>query len=167
MFMRKIFILILFTAFIAACGSSTDSSDGVAMMSDDGSAPVAEPVVEERNVTREFFGQKGNLWKPAADGHSSGAGNLVVLFGSHHSKQFERCRVKKTDGTLADLLCINDQPWTQVPFSCFSNGNRQTWRATFPCSQVSQVRVSCLRGGNEWVFTVPDAQKGGVCSRFG
>lgn len=129
---------------------------------------VDEAPVEENPITDiQFFGQNGNLYKPRGDDHGAGGGNLVVLLSSQYTVEFERCEIRLRSGQVAQLRCINDQPWTQIPYSCFSNGNRQTWRADFKCSDVAEVSVTCREEKQEIVFTVPERQRGQVCSRFG
>ena len=125
------------------------------------------PEIENPIVVTEFFGQEGNLYKPTSDDHGAGQGNLVFLASAKFARQFESCSIKKSDGSTAALLCINDQPWTQIPFSCFSNGNRQTWRASFGCAEAGEVKVTCKDLNQEVVFTVPEEQRGFVCNRFG
>ena len=120
-----------------------------------------------RMVVEQTFGTEGNLWKPKSDGHSSGAGNLVVLFSSKFTSEFNSCEVRLNDGSTSQLICINNQSWTHVPFSCFSNGGRQTWRANFTCGKASGVEVLCKTDELDYVFTVPPAARAAVCSRFG
>lgn len=131
----------------------------------------SEIVQEDQSITKvvieESFGVEGSLWKPVSDGHSSGSGNLVILLTSRYATQFDSCEVPLNDGTIGQLICINDQPWTHVPFSCFSNGGRQTWRANFRCSSAARVEATCKSGTTEVKFTVPAAQLSQVCTRFG
>lgn len=152
---RLILILLLLTPSITACGGS--SNDEV----------IVEEVTPEPTIAKstQMFGQSGNLWKPAGDSHGGSPGSLVVLLSSQFTKQFDNCEVQTTDGQTAQLLCINDQEWTQIPFSCFTNGNRQTWRANFKCSNAAQVRVVCRDTTQEVTFTVDEARRNQVCSR--
>lgn len=161
------------------CGDGSDDttfgpSNQEAEMDGDSSGDSVSDTETETETDTEmetsqtfFFGEGGNLWKPEADPVSSGAGNLVVLFDSMFNPEFDGCQVKKTSGEVAPLICINDQPFTQIPFSCFSNGNRQTWRASFPCEEAAEVLVTCQLGSDSYVFTVSEAARGQVCSRFG
>lgn len=153
---------------LSACGDDTDDSslDDVSSVDD---VVDTGTLADTGAITRstEFFGNNGNLWKPVADETSVGAGNLVVLFSSSFRSQFDRCEVQRNDGTTAQLRCIDDQPFTQIPFSCFSNGNRQTWRADFRCGSAAAVSVTCFDANQEVTFTVPEGQRGNVCSRFG
>ena len=126
-------------------------------------ATVGNPLV----TSTQLFGSGGNLYKPVSDADALGAGNLVVLFDSSFTNQFESCSIPLADGTTGNLSCIDDQPFTQIPFSCFSNGNRQTWRANFRCEAVGSVVVTCLDFNQEVIFTAPAGQTGAICSRFG
>lgn len=159
---KKILNLFLLatTLILSSCGSS-GSGDGA----DSGEIPDVE--LSNPIVVRETFGEDGNLWKPASDGHSSGAGNLVVLLSAKFTKQFESCSIKKNTGETEQLICINDQPWSHVPFSCFSNGGRQTWRANFKCWEAGEVKVTCKDTNQEVVFAAPAGQGGAICNRFG
>ena len=153
--MKNIIISLLLLVLMSACGSSSSGGDSGNMETDN-------PIVE-----RQLFGQNGNLYKPSADPKSSGAGNLVVLLGQQFTTRFNSCEIKLASGEVAQLLCIDNEDWTQVPFSCFSNGNRQTWRANFTCDKVAEVLVTCRDAMQEVVFTVPDELRGLVCNRFG
>ncbi len=158
----KITTYIFFLSLLSACGSS--GGDGSI---DD---PFGEtPVSEAPNliVSTQFFGENGNIYKPQSDDKGAGQGNMVVLFSASFTTQFESCSIRKSNGEIAPLLCINDQPWTQIPFSCFSNGNRQTWRANFSCNEVGEVKVTCKDMNQEVVFTVPESARSFVCTRFG
>lgn len=153
----QILAIVFIATSIWACGGSDEEL----------STPVPEIVTPDPVVrSTDSFGERGNLWKPRADEHSPAPGNLVVLLSAEYSAQFDSCEVTLGNGTVAQLICINDQPWTQTPFSCFSNGNRQTWRGMFKCSEVAEVKVTCRRVGHEVVFSVPDSNRGQVCSRF-
>ena len=140
-----------------------ESSSAASSSAESQQATVTNEIVR----STQFFGQNGNLYKPVSDADSIGAGNLVVLFSSSFTRQFESCDIVAADGTRRGLTCIDDQPFTQIPFSCFSNGNRQTWRANFRCEDVGAILVTCLDFNQEITFTVPDGQQGSVCSRFG
>lgn len=165
--LSSLFVLLL----LAGCGSSSDDSTGDTELASDsdvaGEAALDAPVVEEPAPERHYFGQNGNLWKPSGDDHGAGGGNLVVLFSSQFSEQFDSCEVATVSGEVAQLRCINDQPWTQIPYSCFSNGNRQTWRANFKCSHAADVFVTCYRDGRPTEFAAPDQWRNNVCSRIG
>ncbi len=143
--------------------ASTNISSGTVSNPESSQASVSNPLVS----STQFFGRNGNVYKPVSDTDASGGGNLVVLFSSSFTRQFESCNIVMADGSTRGLSCINDQPWTQIPFSCFSNGNRQTWRADFKCSSVGSVLVRCLDFNQEITFTVPSGQQGNVCSRVG
>ena len=156
--MKTLNLISLFLAcsLLIACGGGSSKSSSNVPAEDDGIAR-----------STEVFGQDGNLYKPRADGHSSGAGNLVVLLGAKFTTQFDSCEIMLNTGEIAQLICINNEEWTQVPFSCFSNGNRQTWRANFTCDAVGEVRVVCRDATREVTFVAPDPFIGSVCSRFG
>lgn len=155
----RILLTLASLVFISCGGGGGGGDEPIAELSETDLNPVA--------VSTEYFGSDGNLYKPVADAISSGAGNLVVLFSAKYSKQFERCETRLKDGSIAQLTCINNQPWTHIPYSCFANGNRQTWRANFTCWDVAEVSVTCYDFNQEITFTVPDEQKSQICSRFG
>ena len=115
----------------------------------------------------DFFGSDGNLYKPVADEDSVGSGNLVILLSSSYTEQFDSCTIQTITGETAELFCLDDAPFTQIPFSCFSNGDRQTWRANFTCDQVATIDVICRSSTQEVRFTVPETQMAQVCTRFG
>lgn len=148
---------------IAANQNTVSQASSIGTNAESSQASVSNPLVS----STQFFGRNGNIYKPVSDTDASGDGNLVVLFSSSFTRQFESCNIVMADGSTRGLTCINDQPWTQIPFSCFSNGNRQTWRADFRCSAVGAVLVRCLDFNQEITFTVPDGQQGNVCSRVG
>ena len=153
---KLIFILsfLLITSFLFACGG--------------GSSGTEEIVQEEIGVAKstEFFGTGGNLYKPRSDESGAGQGNLVVLLDAKFTKQFDNCEVVTNTGATEQLHCINTEEWTQIPFSCFSNGNRQTWRANFRCGTMSDVKVVCRNPEREVTFVAPDHLRGSVCSRI-
>lgn len=155
----RLLLSLLLLLTLMACGGSNDDSVDEATATTSSSSSLS-------SVETHYFGQNGNLWKPAGDEHGGSPGNLVVLFSAQFNNQFDSCQVTLVDGSTAQLICINDQPWTQVPYSCFTNGDRQTWRATFGCSHVAEVKVICHIGTAEYIFTVPDTYLGSVCSRF-
>lgn len=150
-------ISILLGLFQTSCGGGSGSENSTETITP--SNPIAQSI--------QLFGQGGNIWKPEADAISSGAGNLVVLFDQQFSTRFDTCEVTLADGSIAPLICIDFEPWTQIPFSCFSNNNRQTWRAGFKCDAVTKVEVVCRDINQEVTFTVPDELKSFVCNRFG
>lgn len=156
--MKKLTIL-LFAILMSACNSATTDEENNIIDDPETENPIAK--------STETFGVDGNLWKPRGDETASGAGNLVVLFSSKFRRAFDSCEVPLRSGGTAQLRCVDDQPWTEIPYSCFTNGNRQTWRANFKCSDAAQVRVVCRDPNQEVTFTVPEAQRGAVCSRFG
>ena len=143
------------------CGGSS-GGDGDSVSEEMTTEEVANPIAR----TTEFFGAEGNLYKPRSDITGAGAGNLVVLFSSKFTQEFNSCETTLNTGEVAQLICINTEEWTQVPFSCFSNGNRQTWRANFKCEAMAEVKVTCFDDNQEIDFTVPEAQRGQICSRF-
>ncbi|MCB0319750.1 MAG: hypothetical protein KDD60_02420 [Bdellovibrionales bacterium] len=153
--------------FLFGC---TDAGSDSEPADDSGGVITISPDIQSDNPIAqrsEIFGQDGNLWKPRSDDHASGAGNLVVLLSSKYRTQFETCEVELSNGERRDLTCVNDQPWTHIPYSCFSNGARQTWRANFQCHQAKSVRVVCRDALQEVTFKAPTGQQSQVCSRFG
>lgn len=151
--------ILLTAAGCADGGGDSTTGDGVPLAGD--------PAPTNPIASRQFFGEGGNLYKPVSDGHSSTPGNLVVLLSAQFTTQFDSCEARKNTGEVEQLICINDQPWTHVPYSCFSNGGRQTWRASFKCHEMAEVKVVCRDANQEVTFTVPDAQLGQICTRFG
>ena len=152
----KIFITLLFSITRVACGCSG------------GGGEESEPLPSNPIATsQENFGENGNLYKPRSAEDSAGGGNLVVLLSPKFNVQFDSCEIVKRDGQVSPLICINDQPWTHVPFSCFSNGGRQTWRASFPCEEANKVLVVCRDFTQEVTFTFPEALRGQICTCFG
>lgn len=153
-------VVAAFSLMFASCGSSGGG----------GEEESTEAVVLEETITKafeEYFGVEGNLWKPRSDDHSSSPGNLVVLLSSKYTTRFDTCEIPLNDGTTAQLLCIDTESWTHTPYSCFSNGGRQTWRASFGCSKAARIEVVCRDSDKEVVFTVPFGQEGRICERFG
>lgn len=156
-------LLILITiSFFTACGGGSDSGDSF-----EGTSSDVVDLTSTVSRFTEFFGAGGNLYKPSSDPHGSGGGNMVVLLDASYSTRFDTCEIPLNTGEVAQLHCIDTEEWTQIPFSCFSNGNRQTWRGDFKCSSVGEITVTCRDSGREVVFTVPDEVKGHICTRFG
>lgn len=108
----------------------------------------------------EVFGENGNLWKAVSD---TRGGNLVLLFDSKFCQEFDRCRVFRTNGELEDLTCTKDQ-FTQTPFSCFTNPDRQTWRADFKCQSAREVYALCTGAGVQVEFIARPGESSQVCS---
>lgn len=146
---------ILLAIILTSCAS--DGHDKIVI--EEEANPIARSV--------QFFGQGGNLWKPVGDDHGAGAGNLVVLLDASFTKRFDSCEIVLNTGETRQLTCIDTVEWTHTPYSCFANGNRQHWRADFKCSSARAVEVVCRDFNQEITFTVPDEQKGHLCSRFG
>jgi hypothetical protein len=160
--MKKLLIL-LPLCFIISCGGGSGSEDDLV-----NAGEVLSEVIEDNPIVKtQFFGDGGNLYKPKADAHGAGAGNLVILADASFTRQFESCSIKLNTGEISQLYCINDQPWTQIPYSCFSNGNRQTWRANAKCEDVAEVKVTCKDLNQEIVFTVPEEVRNRICWRHG
>lgn len=156
-----LFLTLLSVCLLNACshgGGGDDTGDGPAA----GIPEIGNPIVQT-----QIFGENGNLYKPRSAEDSAGTGNLVVLLSPQFTTQFDSCEIRKSNGEIGQLICINDQPWTHVPFSCFSNGNRQTWRANFRCDEVAEVKVTCRDFQQEVIFAAPAGQTGSLCTRFG
>lgn len=135
---NKVFELTL-TAFLLivclSCGGSGTTTEGTGA-----------------NLVFEDFGIGGNLYKPVSDETGAGGGNVVVLFDSKFNQEFESCTLSLADGTAHNLSCLKAE-FTEVPFSCFSNGDRQTWRAGVRCEEVSDNPiVQCELAGTSYVF---------------
>lgn len=148
----------------AGVNSDPESSEDDELVPSDEATATPEP---NPVVATEYFGEDGNLYKPESDPEGSGQGNLVILLSSKFTEQFDSCEIKLSSGEVAQLICIDDQPWTETPYSCFSNGGRQTWRANFKCSAVAEIKVSCFEDKQEVIFTVSEAERRSVCNRFG
>ena len=163
----KLTFLVLSTLLLISCGSDSSSNEGT----DEGTPTEEQASSSSSSASADYqtftyyFGQNGNLYKPAGDSHGGSPGNLVVLFSSAFSEQFDSCETVLNTGETAQLICINNQPWTQIPYSCFTNGNRQTWRANFKCSSVAEVKITCYKDSAQYVFTLPAGATNQVCSR--
>lgn len=154
-------LVILFIAFlISACSSATEEEEG---KNNPNNPPNTDNPIAK---STETFGVDGNLWKPKGDPHGSSAGNLVVLLSSKFRREFSSCEVPLKSGGMGKLVCPKTA-FSDIPYSCFTNGNRQTWRANFKCSDAAQVKVVCRDPNQEVTFTVPEGQRGWVCNRFG
>ena len=161
----SIFILslsLVLALSLSACGGSSDGGDAAG-----GEGDSVSPAIPLLSMGDETFGRDGNLWKPRSEESDSGGGNLVVLLTSRYTTRFDTCQVRMNDGTTADLFCNDQVPWTEIPFSCFSNGNRQTWRANFRCESAAEVRVVCRDANQEITFEAPEGGLGSICNRFG
>ena len=158
---------ILLSLSLTACGGGSGGGGGDSAQ--EVASAIADELIAEDTTRRatEIFGQNGNLYKPSGDETAAGAGNMVFLANPAYTEQFDNCEIQDTSGATVQLICINNQPWTMIPFSCFSNGNRQTWRAPFGCGEVAQVRIVCRRPGLEVTFQAPPGLEGAVCSRLG
>lgn len=133
---NKIFEIAFAAAMLIICLScgSSESAPGNTVMFDD-------------------FGVDGNLYKPVSDATGAGGGNAVVLLSSKYTEEFDSCTLTLADGTAHNLICLK-AAFTQTPFSCFSNGNRQTWRAGVRCEEVAdQPIVQCELGDTSFVFS--------------
>lgn len=157
---RKLLVSLLI--FVASCGGGSGGSTPEENTSAEDLSLTENPIVKT-----QFFGSEGNLWKARADETASGSGLLVVLLSAQFTQKFDSCEVKLASGETAQLFCNDRVEWTQIPFSCFSNGNRQTWRASFSCDKVAEVKVTCRSLNQEVIFTVPEEQRANVCWRFG
>lgn len=156
------FTLLAFPALLTLTGCGGDSGDGEEEIIEPPPAAAPNPI-----VSTQYFGQNGNLWKPRGDDHGGSPGSLVVLLSAQFTEQFDTCEVPMADGTIGQLICINNQPWTQTPYSCFTNGDRQTWRAPFGCEDAGDVKVTCKQENQEVIFTVPDGVGKNTCQRYG
>ena len=166
------FLLILSLSLTVGCGGGSGDGEGSeftdAVQEEGLEAPIdANPIA----LATEQFGSEGNLWKPSGDDHAAGAGQLVVLLSGKYKTRFDTCEVRKRSGEIAQLTCIDDQPWTHNPYSCFANpdasGERQHWRANFECQDAAEVKVVCRDQNQEVTFTVAEEKRRSVCSRFG
>lgn len=120
--------------------------------------PVVEPIDEINNepiptTYYESFNDGGNLWKPMSDTE----GTVVVLLDAKHSEPFDECRI---DGTKLDCRKWSDSAKKWLP-TCFTNGNRQTFRHNKTCDLVTEKVVTCKLGRDTYIFTGAT----GVCER--
>ena len=112
----------------------------------------------------QIFGNGGNLWKPIGDGGGANYfGNPVALFDPMFTSRFDSCEVTLKNGSTFDLRCIDDAPWTMIPFSCFANGNRQHFRSAFSCEEIAEIKVVC----KDACQTVTFQAAGDACERVG
>lgn len=119
------------------------------------------------SIRTEYFGEKGNLWKPEADEGSANAGLLVVLLAPEFTDRFDSCEVPLIDGTMGALDCNDRVEWSHTPYSCVANGGREHWRANFRCEDTALVRVVCRSTAEEVTFEAPGVGISAVCSRHG
>ena len=154
--MKKILLALLL--LISACGGGSG---------DDGSNE--EIVIDDPQVTTTIhaFGLDNNLWKPSADSEGSTPGNVVILINPAFTERFDSCEVPLHGGEVRQVTCVDYVEWTHIPYSCFGNGGRQTWRTDFKCHEVLEVKVTCYLRDQIHIFTVPDEVRYNVCSRFG
>lgn len=139
------------------CGEVKEIPDEIVIIDDN--KPDATPTAQSNPLcegVQDFT--DGTLWKPVSDGGGPEfSGNPVFLISNKFEKQFEKCAVELKDGTMHELRCIDNAPWTHTPFSCFSNGERQTWRvgvaaksvkrdAKIYCEELTQTCVFQFRG---------------------
>ncbi len=177
---KILFIAILSFTIISltACGSGSDdnsfadgnnSNNGESgnESGSEGTGNSDQSNTGDITFAREIFGNDGNLWKPKSEEADAGGGNLVVLLNSRYTTRFDTCEVLRSTGEISQLDCNDRAPWTEEPFSCFSNGRRQTWRASFRCQSAAEIRVICRSSTQEVTFTVDDNNLGRVCERFG
>lgn len=131
----------------------------------DGSSEPAcpNPILESQTI-----GSNGNLYKPVAEGGGPAySGNPVFLASSIFTTRFDTCSIKDKSGKEINLTCIDNQPWTGIPYSCFANGNRQHWRFPINCKNVGKVQVTCRDRCQEVKFSVSKSDKDKTCERFG
>lgn len=154
--------------FLSGCGDSSSSSEEDLFVDDAALSAVSEGAKSANPiVSTQYFGQGGNLYKPVSDVDASGGGNVVVLLDRQFTERFDTCEIPLTNGEMGRLECLDTVPWTHTPYSCFANGDRQHWRATFRCGSVAKVEVVCRDENQEVTFKVPEGQEGWVCTRFG
>lgn len=161
--MRVVFIALAVSALcLTSCHSSSGGSDTT-------TTEASTPNTESQTIKtgKQYFGERGNLWKPAAEEKSSTAGLLVALLGAEHTGRFDSCEIKKADGTTAQLDCNDRVPWSHEPYSCVANGGREHWRATFKCSEAARVKITCRNFSEEVTFEARGAAINSVCDRHG
>lgn len=160
-------VSICFLGSLLGCGDSgggdSESDSFLESAPLDSEAKAVNPIAS----SVQYFGQGGNLYKPVSDEHASGGGNVVVLLDRQFTERFDTCEIPLVSGEMAHLECVDYVPWSHTPYSCFANGDRQHWRASFRCGSVAEIRVVCRDENQEVTFTVPEEQRGWVCTRFG
>lgn len=162
--MRKASIfLILGVLALSSCGGSSGGGSDTSNVA----AQVQSVETQAIKTTKQFFGENGNLWKPAAEEKSSTAGLLVVLLGPEHTGRFDSCEIERTNGEFEQLDCNDRVPWSHEPYSCVANGGREHWRATFRCDQSAQVRIVCSNFSEEVTFEARGPAILAVCDRHG
>lgn len=166
--MKKViltYISCLVVIVITLVSGCSDSNEQIVVIEE---PTCPNPIASEPQI----FGQNGSIYKPSGDPEASGAGKVVVLLDPAFSSQFDECKIKTGSNTYESLTCINDAPWTQVPFSCFSNpvagrGLRQTWRSGLACEDIHRVEVICTDSCQSVTFKAPQGSLRKVCERLG
>ncbi len=159
----KSLLTIALSFSIIACGSSSDVNLSGEENESEGSTPT--PAEEQIETRTEYFGEKGNLWKPRADENSSTSGLLVVLLSSEYTDVFDSCAVPLLDGTFGALDCNDRVEWSHHPFSCVANEGREHWRAYFTCDKAAMVQVICRNATQRVTFEAKGAGISATCSR--
>ena len=140
--LKKYGVLLVICLSILGCGE-IDEIPEIPVINE---KPDEKPETKSNPLCNEVEDfENGTLYKPVADGGGSTySGNPVFLISNKFERQFARCEVELKDGRLEALDCVDNVPWTQTPFSCFSNGNRQTWRLKLPASRIkNKAKITC------------------------
>ncbi len=158
--------LVFFNLVVFLSGCESDNPDLPVITDPDEPILCPNPIAQGPIV----FGVNGtdSLYKPESDSD----GNVVVLLDSVFQGQFDDCKIKTGANEYRNLNCIDNAPWTQIPYSCFSNpvGNnppRQTWRADIKCDQVEEIEIVCSDECQSVTFTVMNEDINKVCERWG
>lgn len=164
-------VILLGVSLLNSCGDIKELPKEIPdeIVDNGGGGDQPEPEPETNPIVNgvQYFGNDGNLWKPEGDGGGPlYSGNVVVLFSSKFKKQFNECVANLKNGQSYNLTCVDDQPWTQTPYSCFSNGNRQTWRAKLSCDKFRNATITCKDSNQEITFKAKNNNRR-ACNRHG
>ena len=125
------------------------------------------PAPLEREIEKHFFGLTGSRYYPVSRLEGAGKGNVLVALGTEFETPFESCSMPLADGTTAPLVCAQAVNHSTNSTPCVDDRGIQIWRASFRCSSVAELKVTCKRNDREIVFTVHDGLEDKVCSFFG
>lgn len=112
---------------------------------------ITEPIITEPDKTNPKCNSiqpfsNGTVWKPLAEGGGAQySGNPVLLIDKSFVLQFKSCVIESKNSNSIPLTCLDSVQWTQTPFSCFSNGDRQTWRLDVQATAIkNKALITCI-----------------------
>lgn len=121
----------------------------------------------EQDMEKHFFGFSGSRYYPVSRLEGAGKGNVLVALGSEFERPFESCSMPLADGTTAPLVCTQAVNNSTNSAPCVDDRGVQIWRASFRCSSVAELKVTCKRDDREVMITVRQGLEDQVCSFFG